>query len=169
LGFLAIAASCILVFFILRRLRRRRERESNRNSMGSASPMIARDNQDMVQTFDNSPPLPPHTGVPSTAFISPLTPTGNLATDAASTTSDGGGPLSVADAAIIADAFRKKLRKPDFAVRSTDGDSPDSTGERERETEDTGNVVLNRELAEEGRDIRYVSSSKGVKVEPSQS
>lgn len=138
--------------------------------MGSASPMIARDNQDMVQTFDNSPPLPPHTGVPTSAFISPLTPTGNLATDAASTTSEGGGPLSGADAAIIADAFRKKLRKPDFAVRSVDeGDSPDTTGEREREAEVTGNVVLNRELAEEGRDIRYVSSSKGVKVEPSQS
>jgi len=27
-------------------------------------------------------------------------------------------------------------------------------------------VVLNRELAEEGRDIRSVSSSRGVKVEP---
>ena len=138
--------------------------------MNSSSPMIARDNhQDMVQTLD-SPPLPHHTGVPSTSMMSPLVPSGNLATDAASTTSDGGGALSGADAAIIAEAFRKKLRKPDFAVRSVDeGDSPDTTAERERESEAAGNVVLSRELAEEGRDIRYVSSSKGVKVESSQS
>ena len=134
--------------------------------MGSSSPMIPQDsNQDMVQTYD-SPPLPTHTGIPSTTGVSPVIPSGNLATDAASTTSEGGGALSGADAAIIADAFRKKLRKPDFAVRSVDeGDSPDTTGERERETEAAGNVVLSRELAEEGRDIRYVSSSKGVKVE----
>ena len=138
--------------------------------MGSASPMIARDNnntQEMAQTYD-SPPLPTHTGIPAiTTGISPSIPTGNITTDAASTTSDGGGALSGADAAIIADAFRKKLRKPDFAVQ--EGDSPDSTAERERETEAAGNVVLSRELAEEGRDIRYVSSSKGVKVESSQS
>jgi hypothetical protein len=128
--------------------------------------MIARDNtQDMVQTYD-SPPLPPHTGIPSTTI--PLIPSGNQATDAASTTSEGGGPLSVADAAIIADAFRKKLRKPDFAVRSGDeGDSPDTTNGREGQSDASGNVVLSRELAEEGRDIRYVSSSKGVKVESS--
>ena len=133
--------------------------------MGSASPMIVQDNQDMVQTYD-SPPLPPHTGIPSAMGISPLIPSGNLTTDAASTTSEGGGPLSGADAAIIADAFRKKLRKPDFAARPVDeGDSPDTTGERERETEAAGKVVLSRELAEEGRDIRYVSSSKGFKVE----
>lgn len=145
--------------------------------MGSASPMIARDNQDMVQTYDrvqmyDSPnsPLPPHAGIASPTAMSPLIPTGNQTTDAASTTSDGGGALSGADAAIIADAFRKKLRKPDFAARPVDeGDSPDTTGERERETEAAGNVVLSRELAEEGRDIRYVSSSKGVKVESSQS
>jgi hypothetical protein len=166
LGFLAIAASCILVFFILRRLRRRRERDSNRNSMGSASPMLARDNnnQDMIQTYD-SPQLPPHTGIQSSATgISPLIPSRNLTTDAASTTSESGGPLSGADAAIIAEAFRKKLRKPDFAAPSVhEGDSPDTTGEHE--TEAAEKVVLKRELAEEGRDIRVVSSSRGVKVE----
>ena len=168
LGFLAIAASCIVVFFILRRIRRRREKNSNRNSMGSASPMLARDNtQDMIQRYD-SPPLPPHPGIPSSVTgISPLIPTRNLiTTDAASTTSDSGGPLSGADAAIIAEAFRQMLRRPDFAVPSVDeGDSPDTTGERERETEAAGKVVLNRELAEEGRDIRCVSTSRGVKVE----
>ena len=134
--------------------------------MGSASPMIARGDPDMVQRYD-SPPLPVHTGIPVAAVASggsPTTTTRNIATDAAST-SDSGGPLSGADAAIIADAFRKMLRKPDFAGPSVvEGDSPDSSADRE--AENAGNVVLNRELAEEGRDIRSVSSSRGVKVEP---
>lgn len=137
--------------------------------MGSASPMIARGNQDMIQRYDSpgSPPLPPHTGIPAAAVASGVSPsiaTRNVTTDAASTISDSGGPFSGADAAIIADAFRKMLRKPDFAGPSVDeGDSPDATAERE--AEDAGNVVLSRELAEEGRDIRSVSSSRGVKVE----
>lgn len=68
------------------------------------------------------------------------------------------GPFSGADAAIMADAFRKALRKPDFAGRPVEeGESPE-TQERKEE-------LLNRELAEEGRDIRSVSSSRGVKVE----
>lgn len=69
-----------------------------------------------------------------------------------------GGPFSGADAAIMADAFRKMLRKPDFAGRPVEeGDSPEAP---ERQSE-----MINRELAEEGRDIRSVSSSRGVKVE----
>ena len=68
--------------------------------------------------------------------------------------------FSGADAAIIADAFRKALRKPDFAGRPVEeGESPDNglgpgTGE-----------LISQELAEEGRDIRSVSSSRGVRVE----
>ena len=72
------------------------------------------------------------------------------------------GPFSGADAAIMADAFRKALRKPDFVDRPVEeGDSPDQP--------DIGNpqedLLLNQHLAEEGRDIRSVSSSRGVKVE----
>lgn len=74
--------------------------------------------------------------------------------------SSGDGPFSGADAAIMADAFRKALRKPDFASPAIEeGESPDSL-DRAREAE-----LLNRELAEEGRDIRSVSSSRGVRVE----
>ena len=40
LGFLAIVASCVLAFFLVRRTRRR-ELIANRSSMGSASPMMA--------------------------------------------------------------------------------------------------------------------------------
>lgn len=82
--------------------------------------------------------------------------------DGASTISRTGsagdsGPFSGADAAIMADAFRKALRKPDFAGATVEeGESPDSQVQ---------GAILNRELADEGRDIRSVSSSRGVKVE----
>ena len=77
------------------------------------------------------------------------------------------GLFSGADAAIMADAFRKVLRKPDFAGRPIEeGDSPDSqdapaSGEGPAGT----NRLMNWELAEEGRDIRSVGSSRGVHVE----
>lgn len=67
-------------------------------------------------------------------------------------------PFSGADAALMADAFRKALRKPDFAGRPVEeGDSPPEEPKEE---------LINRELAEEGRDIRSVSSSRRIKVEP---
>lgn len=59
----------------------------------------------------------------------------------------------------MADAFRKMLRKPDFANRPvSEGDSPDGPEQGKEE-------LINRELAEEGRDIRSVSSERGVRVE----
>lgn len=64
--------------------------------------------------------------------------------------------FSGADAAIMADAFRMALRKPEFV----DGAPDERPEEKAKETE-----LLNKELAEEGRDIRSVSSSRGVKVE----
>ena len=58
----------------------------------------------------------------------------------------------------MADAFRKMLRKPDFADRPVEeGESPDRA---EPSTE-----MIGRELAEEGRDIRSVRSERGVRVE----
>ena len=65
--------------------------------------------------------------------------------------------FSGADAAIMADAFRKALRKPEF-MAGTPEESPEEKALKEAE-------LLNKELAEEGRDIRSVSSSRGVKVE----
>ena len=85
--------------------------------------------------------------------------------DGASTISRSGSaanpeaPFSGADAAIMADAFRKMLRKPDFADQPVEeGESPDAL---EPSKED----MIGRELAEEGRDIRSVSSERGVRVE----
>lgn len=82
-----------------------------------------------------------------------------VSSDGASTVSradSAGGPFSAVDAAAMAAAFRNVMRKPDFADRPMEeGESP--------EQKDAD--VLNRELAEEGRDIRSVSSSRGYRVE----
>lgn len=164
LGFLAIAATCVLAFLILRRVRRHKaEVDSNRNSMGSASPMIA-------NAGGQSSPLlagailaghPSSIGGHDSHAAARDAPSVH---DGASTISRTGsaaneGPFSGADAAIMADAFRKMLRKPDFAARPvSEGDSPDGPDQ-----DDEG--IINRELAEEGRDIRSVGSSRGVRVE----
>jgi hypothetical protein len=87
--------------------------------------------------------------------------------DGASTTSAGDAPFSGADAAIMADAFRKMLRKPDFAQRLEGDDSPEAAEDDEDndQHEASGAGLIGRELAEEGRDIRSVSSERGVRVE----
>ncbi|KDR82346.1 hypothetical protein GALMADRAFT_57682 [Galerina marginata CBS 339.88] len=175
LGFLAVAATCILAFLILRRVRRRQRRMSSaRNSMGSASPMMPRDttsasahNPEMIQRYDSagSPLLPPTTIGAAALGSGP----GTATHDGESTISDSGGPFSGADAAIMADAFRKMLRKPDFAGRPVEeGESPEQP-EGEVPAAPVGDVVLRGQLAEEGRDIRSVSSSRGVKVESTES
>lgn len=69
------------------------------------------------------------------------------------------GLFSGADAAIMADAFRMALRKPEF------GDTSESPEESPKEKARQEAELLNKELAEEGRDIRSVSTSRGVKVE----
>lgn len=164
LGFLAITATCLLTFLILRRLRRRRtETSMSRNSMNSNSPMILNHDSQMKETHD-SPLLPPvgalSSGIGTHTFH-----------DGAST--DSGGPFSGADAAIMAQAFRTTLRQPDFIGTPVE-ESPDNN-DAEIEDDDLvgraessrhhGSLALSKELTEEGRDIRSVSSSRGVKVE----
>lgn len=167
LGFLALVASGMLSFFIVRRIRAQRAGIlSNRGSMGSSTPMMA-----------NAQPTSPLLGPGASAALAgaagagagamlvggstlnrPQTPLDTH--DGASTLSSDAAFLSGADAAIMADAFRKALRKPDFADRPVEeGESPDNGHGTE-----TGEL-LNQELAEEGRDIRSVSSSRGVRVE----
>ncbi|KAK7056969.1 hypothetical protein VNI00_002687 [Paramarasmius palmivorus] len=175
LGFFAIATTCVLIFFIMRRLRRRREIESNRNSMGSSSPMMANATQEPQSPLlagnmhDHQSSVGHGGGYAAAAGAgavggatlnrapSVVSPDGASTISRAGSAGEG-GPFSGADAAIMADAFRKALRKPDFAGRPVEeGDSPDQP---EAKAE-----LLNRELAEEGRDIRSVSSSRGVRVE----
>lgn len=157
LGFLAIVAGGVLIWLIVRRLRRR-EQLSNRGSIGSSSPMMANAQN------SNSPQLPllgaglvgATAGRTSSEHHRPasiISPDGASDISRAHSAGDT-GPFSGADAAIMADAFRKALRKPDFA------------GPPVEEAEDhRDDAIMSRELAEEGRDLRSVSSSRGVKVE----
>jgi len=79
-----------------------------------------------------------------------------------------GGLISGADAAIIADAFRKALRKPEFLGERPveEGDTPESAGP-DSAGFDNGHHLLNQELAEEGTGLRTVGSSRDVHVEHS--
>ncbi|KAF8073340.1 hypothetical protein FPV67DRAFT_740662 [Lyophyllum atratum] len=171
LGFLAIVATCVLAFLIIRRVRRRNsELDSNRNSMGSASPMMAN------AGGPSSPLLGPgaivgagsiggrrdsHQGAPRDMEPSVVMHDGASTISRSGSAANNEGPFSGQDAAIMADAFRKMLRKPDFAKRPVEeGESPDGP-----EGEEGKEEMINRELAEEGRDIRSVSSERGVRVE----
>jgi hypothetical protein len=155
LGFFAILATCVLGFIILRRIRRRRGTDlSHRSSVGSSAPMMAETNAHT--------PSSPLLGVTvigaATGEPSPSVDHHDGASVISRTNSAGDAALfSGADAAIMADAFRKALRKPDFANAAVEEESP----EKERKEAE----LLNRELAEEGRDIRSVGSSRGVRVE----
>lgn len=104
-----------------------------------------------------------------------------MQTDGASTRSvSDTGPISGQDAAIMADAFRMALRKPDFADRPLEeGESPDthpSNPSREpgtpgpRKSSDLargggGEGMLGSTLAEEGNPLRHVGSARGVTVQ----
>lgn len=87
--------------------------------------------------------------------------------DGASTMSRGSeaAPFSTSDAAVMADAFRTALRKPNFGDRPLEeGESPDEPGGTNHPGP-SRHELLARELAEEGKDIRSVGSSRGVRVE----
>lgn len=90
-------------------------------------------------------------------------------TDGASTRSAETGPISGQDAAIMASAFRAKMRKPDFAGRpEEEGESPEEKSAREEaellRAEMVQTEMLKEQLAEEGRDIQSVRSERGVRV-----
>jgi len=124
----------------------------------------------MAETPGAPQPISPLLGVAglATGDAAGLVTSGALGTHDRHTGDDGSlisrsnsaqesGPFTGADAAIMADAFRMALRKPEFMGESPE-ESPEEKARKEAE-------LLNKELAEEGRDIRSVSSSRGVKVE----
>lgn len=159
--------------------------------MGSASPMITNAAQQGSPLLTASSLLPhPYSPVgtgSASAAVGAAAAAGPLMSerdrnapsvvmhDGASTTSAGdSGPFSGADAAIMADAFRKMLRKPDFADRLEENDDgPEDVNDDDDVDDDSahhrqgpsGAGLIGRELAEEGKDIRSVSSERGVRVE----
>ncbi|CAG8440165.1 6309_t:CDS:2 [Funneliformis caledonium] len=72
-------------------------------------------------------------------------------------------PISASDAALLSDAFRKVLRKPDWKPEEDDDDDTDLSNEerlRRREAKE----LMKKELAEEGTDLQNLSR-RHTKVE----
>jgi hypothetical protein len=156
LGVLAIVAGGVAAWLILRRLRQRRA-PSPRTSTNSGTPML---DPHTAGGDVHAPLMAEAAGAGAGAgMLAAAAAHKNDKGDGASTISHAhseAAPFSGADAAIMADAFRKALRKPG---QFTDGDTPDSAKDR-REAE-----LLNAELATEGRDLRSVGSSRDVRVQ----
>ncbi|CAG8650864.1 17332_t:CDS:2, partial [Acaulospora colombiana] len=161
LGVISIV-SILTLFFVLLRGARRRRNGHKRTSMGSESPMMQAPGDPISPTAASTQGI----GNRASSVLSP--PVRNAPSirynDGGSinsrSISGGEGVITGSDAAIMADAFRKALRKPDFADRpQEEGESPEQNGANETEA-----LLLNRELAEEGKNIRSVSSERGVKV-----
>ena len=64
----------------------------------------------------------------------------------------------------MADAFRAALRKPNFMDRPVEeGESPEA--DPNQAATRAGDLLMDRELAEEGRGIQSVGTSRGVTVQ----
>ncbi|KAG9046643.1 hypothetical protein FS837_003921 [Tulasnella sp. UAMH 9824] len=202
LGFLAFLSMAGLGYVLIRNWRRKHRRGSG-FSVDSASPMMvqAAPTDDMAQSpvspatlqspdhFAKSGPLAAAGAMMGAAATAPGgTRNNSIHYDGASTRSvSDAGLFSGQDAAVMADAFRRALRKPDFADRPLEeGESPDTGTNGVKNTPSSGaaqpspskppataaaavhrepDVVISRELAEEGRDLRSVSSVKGYTVQ----
>ncbi|KAG8910397.1 hypothetical protein FRC00_008274 [Tulasnella sp. 408] len=205
LGFLAFLSMAGLGYVLIRNWRRKHRRGSG-FSVDSASPMMvqAAPADDMAQSpvspatlqspdhFAKSGPLAAAGAMMGAAASAPGgTRNNSIHYDGASTRSvSDAGLFSGQDAAVMADAFRRALRKPDFADRPLEeGESPDTNTNGVKNTPSSGAAqpspsklpaaatgspaapvhrepdVISRELAEEGRDLRSVSSVKGYTVQ----
>ena len=161
LGVISIVSILTLVFVLLRGARRKRALD-RRMSMGSESPM-------MQAPGGPVSPAAASTSVSHAGVIGIPPPVRNapsirynddsINSRANSGSANAEGAITGSDAAIMADAFRKALRKPDFAQTHEEGESPETQG-----TGETEGLLLNRELAEEGQNIRSVSSERGVHI-----
>ncbi|KAG9035882.1 hypothetical protein FRB95_010285 [Tulasnella sp. JGI-2019a] len=198
LGVLAFASMAGLFYLLIRTFRRRDRRGSSlthRESMGSSSPMMGQTAGSLDHHAPHSPDRmlspPPNYGARTSNISAGMgaglagaavkSPSGMRQTSSAMHRDDSSarsvsdaGPISGQDAAIMADAFRLALRKPDFADRPfEEGESPDthpSNPSREMGAGTPGrrkssDGMLGSALAEEGNQLRNVGSARGVTVQ----
>lgn len=157
LGVVTLTCILSLVFVLQRYLRRKQKREDRRNSMGSESPMMAAPTVDPSSPITHESSFAGHQTVLPTLVRSPPSIHQDKSSVHSKATADP--MISTHEAAYMADAFRKALRRPDFADRPPEeGESPESNAVQTEEQ------LLKSELAGEGRDIRSVGTERGVKV-----
>ncbi|KAF8598481.1 hypothetical protein BDV93DRAFT_561302 [Ceratobasidium sp. AG-I] len=184
LGTLALAALLLLAWLAAKNLRTRKRKTFFRRSTGSSTPIMAPVTALQTGGPDSASPIANDaTGGAAPSFVGrpvslrrgagggSLIGAGGIhaGTDGASTRSAETGPISGQDAAIMASAFRAKMRKPDFATRpEEEGESPEEKSAREEaemmRAEMMQAEMLKEQLAEEGRDIQSVRSERGVRV-----
>ena len=153
LGVVTLTSILSLVFVVQRYLRRKQHRDDRRNSMGSESPMMATATADPSSPTHESSYAGHQTVLPALVRSPP-----SIQHDKVSVHSKD-PMISTNEAAYMADAFRKALRRPDFADRpQEEGESPETNAVQTEER------LLQSELAVEGQNIRSVSSERGVKV-----
>lgn len=164
LGVISIVSILTLFFVLLRGARRRKDSRDRRMSMGSESPMMqapggpvspAAASTSAGHTGVIGAVPPPVRNAPSIRYNDDSIHSNPINHAASSASNNPEGVITTSDAAVMADAFRKALRKPEFA----DGESPETQG-----TGETEGLLLNRELAEEGQNIRSVGSERGVHI-----
>lgn len=115
---------------------------------------------DMGTSQPLSPTYDPHPAVAAAGGAAG----GTAAARAASSVSPDGESsysdnlISNADAALMAEAFRHQLRNAGLGSAVEEGESPESQNTQQPD-------LLGQHLAEEGRDIRSVGSSRDVRVE----
>ena len=158
LGVVTLTCILSLVFVLQRYLRRKQRMDDRRNSMGSDSPMMATAAADPSSPITHESSYTGHQAALPTLVRSPP----SIHHDISSVHSKGTAAdpmISTNEAAYMADAFRKALRRPDFTDGpQEEGESPENNGVQ------TEQQLLKSELAGEGRDIRSVGSERGVKV-----
>ena len=72
-------------------------------------------------------------------------------------------PISASDAALLSDAFRKVLRKPDWKPEDEEDDDTNLSQE-ERLRRKEAKELMKKELAEEGTDLQNISSHTKVEI-----
>lgn len=135
LGFLALVAFAIGAYVCMVCARRRRERDTDENSSGRGS------EQPMMSGVHGGGGGGGGGGVAEAALMGGVAGTGGAVaanrgardsdgTSRGGPTSDGGsdagGPITHTDAAIMAEAFRKALRKPEFPTSGESNPNPSS-------------------------------------------
>ncbi|KAK4046455.1 hypothetical protein OIV83_006047 [Microbotryomycetes sp. JL201] len=176
LGFLALLTAAILAYLCMRRMRRRRRRgdgglsdEDLASGQDSREPMMASGpGQRAVGQSQASPGVAASAG--GLAAAGAARPRDSDASSkmppaTASSIAGSDGPITTNDAAFMAEAFRKALRKPEFGGDDGVDGSPDSTPSAEGaqpelvrdSTTPSGGEILDNELRSEGRTMQTVT------------
>lgn len=163
IAFISVACvAAFLAFIAIAIAVRSRKRISNQNkqslsnlSTNSSTPMIENNNRDFESPAE----------VESIHSTTPLANKEEMRSKSKSTLSlsNENQPISASDAALLSDAFRQVLRKPDWKPEDEE-DYDTNLSQEERLRRKEANKLMKKELAEEGTDLQNITR-RHTKVE----